>query len=347
MLRHHLLFLGLSATSLLGLALLLGGCEQRTTLGVAPVEDCDLDVENLDGMFVAKKATPDKGEFEDKDFRIKFYQENGKKMARSTGGRIFPQLPLTQKFVYEFVEVKETATGDKEAFYRADLAKFYGFNEKELEEHKQKNKDLGWKVEGMLYIRVDDKQCALKVSDMYATYIEGKRVEDFNVGGQSKYVRSEEDRYSMIDCPQAYRRDHPEDNRQGELVPWDKATPDPNKDESYPRDRAGTIVPTGKPVYWSFIETERNTKTEAKSEEQCSYYLDVYVDDLPVADKQNIPVEVGDKWTYWTFEMTHTPLEDPTFIEIHRHKVCGGKDEIIDAVCNIVKTETPAEEGGA
>jgi len=69
----------------------------------------------------------------------------------------------------------------------------------------------------------------------------------------------------------------------------------------------------------------------------------VYFDDLPVESLARQPVTPGPKWTYWQFEMTHEALEKPAFIEIHRHKVCGGTDEIIESVCNVVATEKPAE----
>lgn len=319
-------------------ALIISGCEKKTTIGIQAVEDCTLDVENLDGMFVAMKASPEKGDFEDKDFRIFFYEKGGKKLAKSTGGRVYPALPLTEKFQYEFKEFKDLPSGDKEAYYWANLAP--GFEEKEIEEHKKKNKNLGWKLEGMLYIRVDEKQCKLKISDMYATYMEGERVEDFNMGGQSSYVKSEEQNYSMISCPPAIHRDKPQENRQGELIAWSMEAPNPNKDQSYPRGPKGTLVPTNEPVHWMFIDAYMNDKQGV--EEGCNYYLDVYFDDLPVEGKSNIPVTPGKKWTYWKFDMTHSTIAKPTFIEIHRHKVCGGKDEIIDAVCNIVQTE-PAE----
>ncbi len=341
--RKTKLSLAISATFILGLAIALAGCESTTTMGTEAVEGCTLDVNNLEGMFIAKKATPEKGDFEDKDFRILFTEKGGKKVAVSTGGRVYPQLPLTEKFDYEFVEVSEKPDGQQEAFYKANLVR--GFNAEELEAHKKKNKNLGWKVEGMLYIRVDEKRCQLKVSDMYATFMEGKRVEDFNVGGQGKYVKAEEQNYGMVSCPPAIHRDKPEENRQGELVAWSKENPDPNKDESFPRDRAGTIVPVGKPVYWSFIETERNAKSE--KDKNCTYSFDVYLNDLPVDGKANQSVEVGEKWTYWQFDMTHTELTDSTFIEIHRSQTCDGKKEIIDSVCNIVKTEAPADAAPA
>ena len=339
MLRNPKLTLVVLATVALGAV--LAGCESRTTIGVEPVATCDLDLENLEGMFIAQKASPERGEFLDKDFRIKFFDDGGKKKAISTGGRIFPHLPLTQKFDYELKEVRETATGDKEAYYFADLAALYEFNAEELEKRKKENKNLGWKLDGMLYIRVDEKRCRLKISDMYATFVEGKRTEDFNTGGQSSYVESDEDAYSMVDCPQAYNRDKPEMNRQGELIPWEKAEPDPTRDQPYPYSAQGARVPVGTPVNWMYIDIALTTKN---APEGCTYYLDAYFDDLPLESAQNVAVTPGDRATYWAFQMTHEALEEKEFIEIHRHKVCGGKDEIIDAVCHLVETEPQESE---
>ena len=296
-------------------------------------EACDLDVNDLSGLFVGQKAGASGDLHPDKDFRILFFEEAGVRKAVSTGGRIFPSMPLTKKTTYEFVEVIGMPSGPGEALYRANLAAAYGIKGDELEQHKQTNQNFGWKLEGMLYIRVDSTRCHLKVSDMYATYIEGNRIEDFNAGGQSIYVRSDETRYSMVDCPPAYNPERPEDNRQGELVAWNRADPDPKADESYPRGGSGTTVPTGEPVHWIYIDTELTRSAD------CTYYLDLYIDDLPVDGKVNVPVTPTDRGTYWGVEMTHGVLEQPASIEIHRHKVCGGKDEIIDAVCNIVRTE--------
>jgi hypothetical protein len=334
--RNHML--SLAAGGLLAMALVVGGCEQKTTMGVAPVEECSIDLHNLSGMFIAQKAAPDRGEYLDKDFRMLFFEEDGKKKLLHTGGRVFPQLPLTEKFNYEFTKFVDEA--ETEALYTANFVQ--DFEAKELEERKKTNKDLGWKLEGMVYVRLDEKRCRLKVSDMYVTYVEGKRIEDFNMGGQSAYLISEETRYSMVTCPPARKREKPEENRQGELIAWEKAEPDPNRDESYPRGPKGTMVPDGKPVHWMWIDPEMNEKT---AEEGCTYNLDVYFDDLPVESLQDVAVTPGKKWTYWSFEMTHDVIEKPTFIEIHRHKVCGAEDTTIEAVCNVVITEPkePAE----
>jgi len=340
MLRNPKLTLAFLAIAALGA--ILAGCESRTTIGTAPVAECQLNVEALDGMYIAQKASPEKGEFLDKDFRIKFYEEDGAKKAISTGGRLFPQLPLTQKYSYDFKEIREMPDGEKVAYYHADLAKFYQFNAEELEKQKKKNKNPGWKIEGMLYVRVNDKRCRLQVSDMYATFLEGERVEDFNPGGESPYIPSEETRYSMVDCPPNYNRDKPETNRQGELIPWNKEDPDPNRDQPYPYSAQGARVPVGEAVNWMYIDVALNDKNNP---EGCTYYLDVYYDDLPVESLQNVAVTPGAKWTYWRFQMTHEALEEKEIIEIHRHKVCGGVDELIDGVCHVVETEP--QEGEA
>ena len=341
MLRNPKLTLTVLAVVALGVA--LAGCESRTTLGPASVE-CDLSVDTLDGMWIAQKADRERGEFLDKDFRINFFEKEGKKGAISTGGRLFPQLPLTQKYTYELEEVRELPSGEKEAYYHADLAKFHNFNPEELEKQKKKNENPGWKIEGMLYVRVDDKRCRLQVSDMYATFLKGERVEDFNPGGQSPYVPSEESRYSMVDCPPNYNRDKPETNRQGELIPWNKEEPDPTRDQPYPYTAQGARVPVGEPVNWMYIDIALNEKNKP---EDCTYYLDAYFDDLPVESAQNVAVTPGVRATYWRFQMTHEALTEKEIIEIHRHKVCGGKDEIIDAVCHVVETEPEEAEAGA
>ena len=71
------------------------------------------------------------------------------------------------------------------------------------------------------------------------------------------------------------------------------------------------------------------------------------MDDLPVEGMDHIDVTPGKKWTYWGFSMTHEALDEPQFIEIHRHEVCGGVDKTVEAVCNVVATEKPEEEAAA
>lgn len=299
-----------------------------------PVEDCDLTVHALEGMFVAQKASPDRGEYLDKDFRILFsVDEDGTRRAISTGGRVFPQLPLTEKYEYELREVRETPSGGDEAYYFADLAARHGFDEAELEEKKQENKNLGWKAEAMLYVRVDTKRCRLQVADMYATYLDGKRIEDFNMGGMSPYVRSDEPHYSMVSCPAATRRERPEENRQGELIPWPTSPTDVVRGQPFPASAQGARVPAGPPVYWVYEDPALNVDTAPPG---CTYTLDAYLDDLPLEGLQGVPVPVGQALTHWSFETVHEPTTDKLFIEIHRHRVCDGRDEIIDAVCHVV-----------
>ncbi len=333
--------------------------------GTSASSGCDLDVDHLEGMFVGFKSSPHRGDYTDKDFRILFFEEDGQQKAISTGGRVFPQLPLTEKYTYVRAAGASSAregqgwesrspwgriAPDKpeppieEARYDTDFIAPFAFTPEELEEHQQRNENLGWMVEGTLYVRVDSERCRLKVADMYTTWINGERIEDYRLDGRGVYVRSEEDRYGMVQCPPAYRREHPEANRQGELVAWDVSEPAPGADEPFERGRKGTIVEAGEPIYWIY---EDPALTRDTAPEGCHYYLDVYLDDLPVDGLAGIPVEVGNERTLWRFEMEHSAEQENLFIEIHRHEVCDGEDRILDSVCNIVSSSSVEAGDGA
>ena len=137
---------------------ILAGEPTTTVLGTDPGE-CTLDVHALEGMWVMRKAAPDVGASLDTDFGIGFWADaDGVRGATATGGRVFPQLPLTSKFDYRLKEVVETANGSYEALYVADLTALYPWDEGELETKKEENLDLGWMAELMLYVRVDERR---------------------------------------------------------------------------------------------------------------------------------------------------------------------------------------------
>ena len=81
-------------------------------------------------------------------------------------------------------EFKEMKKGDKKAF----------------EKYKFDYNNLGNKLQGILYIKVDTSACRLKVTDNYMTMFNGERKEDSNPNGTNPFVKNTMGELSWRDC---------------------------------------------------------------------------------------------------------------------------------------------------
>jgi hypothetical protein len=84
-------------------AFALVGCGGGSTTVKAP--DCDLSLDNLDGMYVSLKGDGSGIDAPDKFARIKFLtNDEGKKQVIYTAGKLQEGNPATNKYTYDFVE---------------------------------------------------------------------------------------------------------------------------------------------------------------------------------------------------------------------------------------------------
>ncbi|MEO0601961.1 MAG: hypothetical protein AAF211_11035, partial [Myxococcota bacterium] len=74
---------------------------------------------------------------------------------------------------------------------RAEIKKVEGTEE--WDKFRIINNNVGNKLQGRIYVDVDDKKCRLNISDSYWTIVNGRAMETANIVGRSPFVESEED----------------------------------------------------------------------------------------------------------------------------------------------------------
>jgi len=183
------------------------------------------------------------------------------------------------------------------------------------------NNNLGNKLQGRLYLKIDAKKCRLSVSDMYFTIFDGKGREDTNPVGINPFVETEEDLLF----------DHCTEGR-GIVADLNTEVPPKNLDD-IPALRPHS---PGKPIYYWYLGEKG-----VKAEEGCTYSMDTWVNWRPV--EQGVAITPDDKGELkWTFAHTFEK-DDLVTVQGHpagvatmiRHQTCGDKDkEVITVACN-------------
>ncbi len=321
--------------------LALVGCGNKTQ-----AVPCDLDVENLSGDWVSLTGSGDGGEKPDKFARARFFEEDGKKKAIYTAGRVAPTNPATNK--YEYVYVEKTHLGD--VLYSINMIP--GKSEQRIARLRKDNRSLGLKFEGRIFVKVDEKRCALVLSDFYVTYIKGKETLDSNPAGTRTYLRA-----NPAEPPLSYV--HCDDINQ--LLPFATEKLDWSK-EPKPIDPKGDIY-KNEPAYLHYVEKafegsedEVNTKlTEigVLAEEGATYDYEIWIGDHPDGGNMKIKVEPdpedGGRIPWVATISFKLAAVDGLFVEMHRYKTKDGKRELLSNACKVVwpEPERTADEKAA
>ncbi len=184
------------------------------------------------------------------------------------------------------------------------------------------NNNLGNKLQGRLYIKIDQERCRLSLSDMYFTIYNGKGVEDTNPVGVNPFVETDE----------TYMFEHCDEGRN---IVADLDTEDPPANLS-------DIPPTrihefGKPVYYFYFGEK-----DAKAEEGCTYSADLWFGWKP--GKKDVAITPEEDGTL-LWRASHAWKEEEALkfggktvgvYEMVRYKKCGdGEREKINTVCNL------------
>lgn len=283
-----------------GLAALvaLTGCEEKSSKmtlgGNQDAGACDLGLDSLAGKdFVYLELKPDKSEVPTHKSRIRFFEEEGTLKAKynvgsvadmytyecrmSSGGDklICGEKPkvkdwcqamlvggsdcelATLQTIEKSLTAEDIAEGVKEA--TENVAKYK--DKPEWESFKLNNNNLGNKLRGILYVKVNDKKCQLTVTDNYLTIYNGKKREDSNPNGTNPFVKNELGELLWEHCT----------NRQ-DLVALDSATypEDPQKVAHVARQEAG------KPVNFWFLAGDVQAPIEG-----CGFTYDTFYDGKP------------------------------------------------------------------
>jgi hypothetical protein len=320
------------------------------------VEDtCALSLDSLAGTtWLMAEAMPDKTVRNNWQARMKFFTEDGESKAKYTvksigdvytymckphrgGKELFCAEPPKLRDWCQALEAHEEGSctaeklkkigakdaSDEELTKAMELAKgtvdkYRG--EKGWDQFKLNNNNLGNKLRGYFYAKVNDKACDLTITDMYMTIYNGKKREDSNPVGTNAFAQSTDE----------FLWEHCDD---GQNLADTEVVIAPKRGKVPAKKRHAVNVP----VYYHYYG-----ESVMKAEADCSYSVDTFAQWKPV--QSNVGIEVGDRGAVqWSFSHTWKDNDDLRIINPNnavgvfsavRYKTCDGKREKIDTVCN-------------
>jgi hypothetical protein len=335
----------LTAAAALAALTALVGCEDKPSklsVGTAPAVACDLKAEGLAGTeWVINRINPDKTEVPDHAARLKFFDEGGKLKAKynvmsvaamytydcevTPNGLTCKEAPKPKDYCQALVAGKaectpetlkaiaadltdeQIATGIKEA--NEVIAKFKGGPD--WGKFEFNNNNLGNKLRGILYVKVNDKQCNLRVTDNYMTIYNGKKLEDSNPVGTNAFVKNSLGELLWEDCK-------------------DTTSFIPLGAEGFPADpaKAQPVVlhPAGSTVHYYVLAADLQAPVEG-----CSYSYQTWLSGKPLA-KDLKPAEVdgpAGKRLEWHVSQTFdapSATGDGEVLALDLTKTCAGKE---------------------
>jgi hypothetical protein len=332
------------------------GCEdekQGPSLNGPRHTGCDLSMESLpDTEWVILKINPDKTEVPDHSARLKFVTEDGKLKAKYNVQSVADMYTYRCEGKEDRVTCREKprvkdfcqalVAGGKDCNV-AELKKVLpDATDKEIEEgikkgmenvnkYKDKpewkqfvaqNNNLGNKLRGVVYAKLDAKRCQLRVTDNYLTMFNGKKVEDSNPVGTNPFVKNEMGELLWEHC-----------GNRTDFIPLSSGTypADPANVGPQPKQKAG------KEIHFWYLAGDAQAPAEG-----CTYKYDVWADGKSLAKGQT-PKEVdngkGTKRLEWHY--AHT-FKDPSpnalgnVMQAVIHTSCTGKEPVKKVACAAV-----------
>lgn len=325
-------------------------CEEKKsnklTLGTQAA-DCSLTLDGLSGTnWVIEKINPDKSVEPDKGTRLQFNTEDGKLVAKYNVGSLsdmydypceskgdeiicregdphpkdFCQALLTGgaecttdtlKALVPDATDEEIAKGIEEA--TANVEKYKAGPQ--WDQFVLNNNNLGNKLRGLLYAKVDTRSCKLRITDNYLTVYNGKKIEDSNPVGTNLFVQTED-----------------------ELL-WEHCSNDDDMmalaSDEVPTEEPQTQIDwgSGATVNYHFLG-----KDAFEPAEGCTYSFDTWLNSEPLA-KDIAATEAEFKGKPMAkHHFTHT-FDEPgvNVMMMTRYKTCEGKKETIETACNLVR----------
>lgn len=345
------------------LVLALAGCQNAT--GPILAEPCDLSLDDLAGStWVMLDPTDGSIDVPNAQARGKFFEEDGKLKLKYTAkalGEVYDytclrkpeqvvclqdigqehgeaacrayeadepgscSLSKLQEALGESLDEDTLKAARKAAMDEADEAEKAG----NWPAFRGRNDNVGNRIQGRVYIRLDAKKCRLRFSDMYMGIYDGRIFEDSNVVGTNPFVKAEAEMLFEA-C----------DDGRG-LV--DLAGPERLDPDAIPGDRAFAL---GDEVHYHYYGD-----TAAKAEQGCTYSMDVWAQwkpaqmglDAPVVDG-NVDWHFTHRWSDAQALKLVNPFDPRGVVSVVRYKKCGdGAKEKIDVVCAATKVTVPDE----
>ncbi len=345
------------------LALALGGmtaCKEKSTkIRIkTSVDNCDLTLDGLaDTTWVIEKINPDKSTEPDPQTRMRFFKEDGQLKVKYNVGSlsdmytyacrlnkrgdelVCKEPPKLRDFCQALAVVDESKC-TPEALKKlapeasdADIAKAIEEAMANVRKYKGtkdwdafvfNNNNLGNKLQGVLYVKVDKRHCKLRVTDNYITIYNGEVKEDSNPVGTNPFVRSDEELFF----------EHCTDS--GDLIATrSEAFPSKPEEAVTCAPNRGCFFKPGETVWYHYIGQDGRTP-----EEGCTYSYDAWLNWRPLKkDQPASTVKVrGKDELRWSFShvFQETGLQ---VMEIVRYKACGGPKEKIEVSCNLVQVK--------
>jgi len=339
-----------------------GGAEEGAEKA-GGAEECTIDMNALAGdTFVMYEAMPDQTYRENEQARMQFYDEDGELKVKYTvkslsdvytyGCELSEKEDGTEAYCTEEERVQDWCQAllvyDSDLCTRKELRKLGATKTSDedmtkdmkaaREEVKKRrgtekwdhfvlnNNNLGNKLQGRLWAKLDKKRCRLSVDDMYFTIFNGKGLEDTNPVGKNPFVKSEEE-FLFEHCTDGHN-----------LAPHTAAELPKKLSDLGPR-RAPQPIDTD--LWYHYVGEEA-----VKAEEGCTYEMDTFAQWRP-ADK-GVAVAPGEKgklsWVAqkkWTSDniVELAPGARGGVFHMLRYKTCGGERELIGASCNAARVQ--------
>ncbi len=342
--RVALILIGLTAMT---------GCEPKEKKGIVigqKTADCSLTIDNLAGTdWQILEIKPDKSEEPSHSARIRFYSEGSKLMAKynvksfsdmytyecfkneATGELACKEEPKVKdwcqalevggtacnaesiKKIDKDVSDEKVAEGIKAA--QEAIAKYKG--KPDWDKFVANNNNLGNKLQGRMYAKVDTRKCRLQITDNYMTIYNGKELEDSNPVGTNAFVSLEDD------------------------VLWEHCDDSTSlmalNERDFPKNptKTRTVVQhaLGADIHFWLLHPDN-----LKPKKDCSYSYDVWVDGKP-AQKAGTPeaAKGGKELRYYYGTKFDEPgIHVTSFV---RFEECEGKKDIASVSCNLTKVQ--------
>lgn len=181
------------------------------------------------------------------------------------------------------------------------------------------NNNLGNKLFGIMYVKVNKRSCELRVTDNYVTVYNGKKVEDSNPNGTNAFVKNAEGELLWEHCTES-----------ANLIALDTA--EFPKDPKNARHMGKWAV--GQDVNFWYLGLDGMAHPEG-----CQFSFDTYMDGRPLS-KGNTPgthTLKGKEVLAWHFanKWDSAPAQ-PAVVTMVRNKTCAGKTEVDQVSCAAV-----------
>jgi len=350
---------GITCLAVVG-TLVLGACEEKKSnklqLGSKSVA-CDLTLDNLAGTeWVIEKINADKSVEPDIQTRLKVYAKDGATRVKYNVGSLsdmydfecqpkagelacWEDPPKVRDFCQSLLasdnectaeilkELAPTATDDDIAKGVKDahenVAKYKG-----TEKWKAfvfQNNNLGNKLGGLLYLKVDEKRCKLRITDNYMTIYDGKKIEDSNPVGTNYFLKNSETLFW----------EHCTDS--GDLIASKSADFPKTAEEAVTCAPPRCTVAAGEAVTYHYIGQDGRT-----AKKDCTYTFDTWLNWKPLQSgiaATTVDWKQGRKTVpELRYPITQTySTTGKQVLEIVRYEQCEGKaKEQVEVACNLV-----------